>query len=87
MVFVVKANNKKTLNQKISSRVTCNKILVHERMHLHADTLLETTVSLIDQDDDPVVVVAHGILVLLCLHHPQDYFDLYMHAGGDDLLI
>ena len=53
-IFVANENNK-TLNQKISTRVTCNQILVY------ADTLLDTTIkSIIDQNDDPVKPASHS---------------------------
>ena len=84
-VSTAKENNKKTLNQTISTRLSCNIILVKKE---HADTLLGTTVmSFIDQNDDPKVV-AHDtdILVLLCYHYPQYYINLYFNAGWDDFL-
>ena len=87
MFFLVYENNKKFLVELLSMKMTQNKIVVYHAKE-DADTLIVlTTISIVDKDGIPVIVVAQDtdILVFLCYYHPQDCVNLFLQAGCDNI--
>ena len=87
MFFLVYENNKKFLVELLSMKMTQNKIVVYHAKE-DADTLIVlTTISIVDKDGIPVIVVAQDtdILVILCSYHPQDRVSLLLQAGCDNI--
>ena len=85
--FLVYENNKKFLVELLSMKMTQNKIVVYHAKE-DADTLIVlTTISIVNKDGIPVIVVAQDtdILVFLCYYHPQDCVNLFLQAGCDNI--
>ena len=85
--FLVYENNKKFLVELLSMKMTQNKIVVYHAKE-DADTLIVlTTISIVDKDGIPVIVVTQDtdILVFLCYYHPQDSVNLFLQAGCDNI--
>ena len=85
--FLVYENNKKFLVELLSMKMTQNQIVVYHAKE-DADTLIVlTTISIVDKDGIPVIVVAQDtdILVFLCYYHPQDCVNLFLQAGCDNI--